>query len=170
MRKYIVYFITFFLLLSVHIVNAYSSNDVAAANALASSSIIVDHSNDVTAYRLDESISRQEVVGIAIKMLGVTLPNDYICQGYFSDAYFPVGHSDIWVCRSVEMAADNDLVSRDNTIFRPKDNITRAEALAIIIKAKDLTYPKNISQTFDGQPTSGIYPSSAPQWHIDLIE
>lgn len=40
-----------------------------------------------------------------------------------------------WVCRAVEIAADNDLVSRGNKKFRPQDKITRAEALAILLKA-----------------------------------
>lgn len=40
-----------------------------------------------------------------------------------------------WICRAVEMAADNGLVSRGNTKFRPQDKITRAESLAILINA-----------------------------------
>lgn len=37
-----------------------------------------------------------------------------------------------WVCRAVELAADNGIISRTNTRFRPKDFVTRAEALAML--------------------------------------
>lgn len=160
------YLFTVFIIsgLSISCVFGYSAQDVEHANALAQNKIIVDQSSNLSAYRFDDPISRQEVVGLTMKAFGVDLPEKYICQGYYSDAYFPVGHNDIWVCRSVEMAADNGLVSRENTMFRPKDSITRAEALAIIMKAKDLVYPKNISST------SNTYPDGTPQWQIDLIE
>ncbi len=57
------------------------------------------------------------------------------------------------------MGADHGLVSRENTIFRPKDNITRAEALSIIMKSKNVIYPKNVTTTLEGQATSVVYPT-----------
>lgn len=137
---------------------AYDVEDVDNANSLATSDIIVDHRDNIAAYRLDETISRQEVVGIAMKILGTPLLDNYNCLGYFSDAYFPANHTDSWVCRSLEMAADNELVSRANSVFRPKDSITRAEALAILMKAKNFVYPKNVAETLNNQPISILYP------------
>jgi S-layer homology domain len=60
-------------------------------------------------------------------MKGVELPTDYKCKKYFSDVT-----SDGWVCRAVELAADNGIISRSNTKFRPLDSVTRAEALAML--------------------------------------
>lgn len=94
--------------------------------------IIVTQST-IRNYRLDENITRAEVVGIALKLkfYGTKLPESYACKGYYSD----VTDND-WICRAVELAADNGLVSRENKKFRPQDKITRAEALAIILQAR----------------------------------
>ncbi len=60
-------------------------------------------------------------------MKGVELPEGYTCKKYFSD----VTQND-WVCRAVELAADHGIISRSNSTFRPKDFVTRAEALAML--------------------------------------
>lgn len=97
------------------------------ANYLASQGIIVDQSSTPANYRFGDKILRQEIVAIALKMRGVTLPGGYTCKKYFSD----VTQID-WVCRAVELAADNGIISRSNGTFRPKDFVTRAEALAML--------------------------------------
>jgi hypothetical protein len=79
-----------------------------------------------------------------MKLGGYELPENYACIGYFSDTYFDKNHSDAWVCRSVEIASNNGIVSRANKTFRPKDFITRAEALAILMKSKNLKYVPNV--------------------------
>ena len=40
-----------------------------------------------------------------------------------------------WICRAMELAADVGMITRSNSKARPKDSITRAEALAILMKA-----------------------------------
>lgn len=40
-----------------------------------------------------------------------------------------------WICRAMEIAGDNGIIARTNTKARPQDKITRAEALAIVMKA-----------------------------------
>jgi hypothetical protein len=147
----------------------YSAWNVDSANYLADNGIIKDNHGDVAQYRLDDRISRQEVVGIAMKLGGYELPENYACIGYFSDTYFDKNHSDAWVCRSVEIASNNGIVSRANKTFRPKDFITRAEALAILMKSKNLKYVPNVIIWINNQPTTLLYPT-APQWQIDMIE
>lgn len=114
---------------------AYTTWDVGTADYLAERGIIRDYRHEVSGYRLEAAVSRQEVVGIAMKMAGKTAPEGYNCQGYFSDAKFAKNHPDAWVCASLEMAANDGIVSRANAKFRPKASITRIEALAIIMKA-----------------------------------
>ena len=104
-----------------------TTRDENNANFLASQGIIVDQSSNPTSYRFGDKILRQEMVAIALKMKGIELPKDYVCKKYFAD----VTTSD-WVCRAIEIAADNGIISRWNTTFRPKDSVTRAEALAMI--------------------------------------
>lgn len=111
----------------------YTQVDVDNANYLASKNIITQQST-AAGYRLDDSITRAEVAGIALKLRGTTLPEWYVCKKYFSDTL-----KNDWICRATELAADAGLVSRANATFRPQDKITRAEALAIIIKAGGLS-------------------------------
>lgn len=111
---------------------AYTQTDVDNATYLAGKGIITSQST-TAGYRLDDSITRAEVAGIALKLKWINLPENYQCRKYFSD----VTKND-WICRAVEIAADARFISRTNTTFRPQDKITRAEALAIIEKAGGL--------------------------------
>lgn len=47
---------------------AYTNTDIIYAQALAKNGIIVDHADDPALYRFDDSISRAELVGIALKI------------------------------------------------------------------------------------------------------
>ena len=97
------------------------------ANLLAQEGIIVDQSSNPTHYRFGDKILRQEIVAIALKMRGVELPQNYACKKYFSDVT-----ANGWVCRAVELAADNGIISKTNNKFRATDSVTRAEALAML--------------------------------------
>ncbi len=121
---------------------AYTQADISNAQFLADQWIIVKQST-TTGYRLDSTITRAELVGIALKLKWVTLPS-YQCKWYFSD----VRNND-WICRAVELAADNSLVTRANTKFRPQEIITNSEALAIILAAGWISIDKNIGVSED---------------------
>lgn len=122
---------------------AYTSDDAARANLIAQAGLIVSH-EDIGSFRLDDSMLRQELIGTALKLAWIELPAEYQCRGYFSDAIFGIQSKDAWVCRAFEMGADNGFVTRANGITRPRDSITRAEALAIVVQAWDIPlYPEN---------------------------
>lgn len=160
-----------FLFLASPLVLAYSAWNVDVANYLAAKAIITDQSADVAKYRLDDTILRQEVIGMARKIAGANVQVDsYACRGYFQDTNFPFGHEDAWVCASVEWAADVGIVTRANQRFRPQDRITRAEALAILMQAAGITITKNVSISQDDRPINLVYSYRIPQWQIDLIE
>ena len=84
--------------------------------------MLVDRSAEPERYRLDESILRQEIIGIALQLKGVSLPAEYGCKGYYTDVQ--PDESNSWVCRAVELAADNGMISRENKRFRPMDRVT----------------------------------------------
>ena len=79
---------------------------------------------------------RQELIGIALQMSGVTMPDKFRCHGYYSDA----AQND-WVCRAAELAADSGLITRNNETFRPMNSVTRAEALSILMEATGILKP-----------------------------
>lgn len=74
-------------------------------------------------YRLSDPLVRQEALGIIVKMANLYLPPSYSCRQYFNDT------PEWWVCRAAEVSADNGIVSRANTKFRPRDSLTLAESL-----------------------------------------
>lgn len=148
----------------------YTDADVEHANYLAANNIIRDRSDAVAQYRLDDKISRQEVIAIAMKLSGETTPADYNCRGYFSDAKFAKKHPDAWVCTQVELAADKGVVSRENKKFRPKANITKAEALAMIMRGAGVVVTQGVQIGHTDLPVSALYSSKVPQWQIDIIE
>ncbi len=106
--------------------------DLSAANKLATAGIIVDKSATPAAYRLGDTLLRQEGVGTAAKALGI-IPDapvaDYTCAGKFSDI------SEAWVCRAAELAAKAGLTNAANKTFRPKDNLTKYEAMLFALKS-----------------------------------
>jgi len=106
------------------------AEDATHANALAKLWIITDWSSAPSRYRLSEPMLRQELIGIALQMNGAQLPDKFRCRGYFTDA----AQND-WVCRAAELAADNGLITRNNTTFRPMSFVTRAESLSILMQA-----------------------------------
>lgn len=135
---------------------AYTSTDVSNAVFLAEKGIITLQSSE-KGYRLDDRITRAEVIGIALKIKGTTLPEDYKCRKYFSDTV-----KQDWVCRAIELASDNELISRSNNKARPQDSITRAEAFSILYKASGMM-PTKEYDVLVGTDKDGV------QWQNDLF-
>lgn len=151
------------LVLTSIVAFAYTQTDVSNANFLAEKGVITKQS-DETRYRLDDTITRAEVVGIALKIKWTSLPANYQCKKYFTD----VTKND-WVCRAVEIAADKGLVSRKNKTFRPQDKITNAEALAIILNAGWISITKNIGISEDFKYINSDQ-KIAEDWQADVAE
>lgn len=163
MKKSFFFFSLFSLLFALGSSFAASSQSLVQANALAKLGLIVSHSDDPTSYRLDDTMLRQELIGTALKLADVKLADDYNCQGYFSDANFSATSSEAWVCRAFEMGADKWFVTRANTKARPRDAVTRAEALAIVVQASGMKlYPENYTSNW--LKTSGF-----ADWQTKLL-
>jgi len=95
------------------------------------------------AYRLDDRILRQEVIAMVLRIKGIKVPENYTCKQYYSDV-----KNNGWVCGAIETAADNGIITRENTRARPMDFVTRAEALAMLLKTGKITLsePRRIIQ------------------------
>jgi len=76
------------------------------------------------------------------------IPEDYRCRNYFDDVSTAVSK---WICRAVELAADEGLITKLNDIFRPQEDITRAEAFSILHEAagKKVTEDEQIYTLYD---------------------
>lgn len=145
------------ILLTLVWVYAESTESLEAAERLAADYIIVQKSSG-SGYRLDDFVLRQEVIWTAIKLAGVTLPDNYSCQWYYRDV--TSSSPNTWACRALELAADEWIITRANENARPEDRITRAEALAIILATKELSaWPWNLRVD-----------SSANDWQTSLLQ
>jgi hypothetical protein len=99
------------------------------ANKLASWWIIVDNSSNPENYRLNDSISRWEMAKIVSKISKIEIVDK--CEW----SYYDLTSWD-WECKYAEAWLKNNYFSAGNTYFRPKDSITKIEALKIVMKAK----------------------------------
>jgi len=156
-----------FLLLSFSAF-AQTDNGLSDARTLAEQGIIVNQSTmssasgsslaadvqEASMYRLYDTIIRQEVLGIALKIRGVQLPDSYTCRNYYRDT------AEWWVCRAAELSADQDIITRANLHFRPHDTLTLAEALGIIIKALNIPLSTTPTNTLTG---------GEPEWQKRLV-
>jgi len=111
-------------------VSAYSTAEVDAANELAAAGIINNHSADPAGYNLDQNVLRQEIAAVARGVAG--LDKKTTCDNSFADVSATTPNT--WACFSVEALLDAGLVAANDN-FRPEANITKAEAVGMMVKA-----------------------------------
>lgn len=58
----------------------YTELELQIANNFAKKGIIIDYSKNPELYRLNENITRSELMAIALKIKGVKLPDEFVCQ------------------------------------------------------------------------------------------
>lgn len=121
---------------------------VDSANNLAERSVITDRSENPSEYNLNDNVLRQEIGLIAMRVAG--LDKQTTCSGIFSDVTATLPND--WACIHLEPLVENNLISR-NDMFRPEDNITKAESLKMLIKAigYDYEYDANSSVSWQEQ-------------------
>lgn len=65
-----------------------------------------------------------------------------------------------WVCRSAELAADYNIITRANIYFRPKDTLTLGEAMGITMNALKISLSNSSTLSISGR---------LPAWQKRLI-
>jgi len=128
-------------------VSAASGAQIDAANALAADGIINNHSSDVAAYNLDQNVLRQEIAAVARGVAG--LAKSTSVKGTFADV--TATSPNTWAVYSVEPLADAGIVSTSNANFNPERNISKAEALGMMVSAADLGYSFDSSNSSSWQ-------------------
>lgn len=110
--------------------SAYSTNELTAANFLAKKGYVVDQSANPANYQLDRQVLRQEIAAVARARANVEKTTT--CMNVFRDVSATTPNT--WACYTVEALANAGLIAK-NTNFRPEANITKAEAVGMIVKA-----------------------------------
>ncbi len=120
--------------------------EIVIANTLASKWIIIDHSDNTELYNLKQNVLRQEIANIARKL--AWLEKSTKCKNIFSD--LSIAKPNSWACLSIEPLVEKNILAR-NTNFKPEANITKTEALKMIIKSIGLDYNYDDSISKDWQ-------------------
>jgi hypothetical protein len=144
-------------------VSAYTNAQLEAANTLAASGVIVDHSNDPMAYNMDQTVLRQEIAAVARGIYEVD--NSMVvnsakvdtCTNAFADV--SATNPNTWACYTVEGLLNADVIAGNST-FRPEENITKSEALGMVVKATCNDYAFDASSTMTWQQQLGAYASA----------
>ena len=108
-------------------VSAASSDEIAAASALATKGYINTQTN-VSDYNLDMFISRAEISKVAANV--AELSASASCDGAFADVSATTPND--WVCGYVEALLANGFVSA-NANYNPNANLTKAEAVKLML-------------------------------------
>ncbi|MCP4523938.1 MAG: S-layer homology domain-containing protein [Candidatus Gracilibacteria bacterium] len=125
----------------------YSYNEmVDAANDLAQREIIKDKSITPSEYNLNDNVLRQEIGLIAMRL--AKLEKKSSCSNIFSD--ISATNPNDWACVHIEPLVEKELISK-NDVFRPGDNITKAESLKMLIKAIGFDFEYDASSSVSWQ-------------------
>ena len=115
---------------------AYTNLD--AANKLANLGVVVDQSTNPSAYRLADTVQRQEALKIMMKLSGKE-----VSQGACTSPFADIADSD-WACKYAVAALNNGFIAA-NPNFNPTDEVSKIEALKMVMKAKDIKKDMTVS-------------------------
>ena len=138
----------------------YENDYVIAANSLAEKGIINNHEMDPENYNLDDYVLRQEIA--AVSRWIAWLDKKTICDWIFNDVSSTNPNN--WACYSVEALADVHLIAK-NENFRPEANISKAEAIGMIVKSA--WYDYNYDSTSDKIWQEQVVDYAYNNWIID---
>ena len=114
-------------------VNTLWASELSSAQSLSAKWIIKTQAHFAD-YRLDDTITRKEVMKIVMNLSGKNVPDT--CNGTFSDV------SNDWGCKYIETALSHGYIAT-NASFRPNDSITKAESMKLVLKARGIEKVQN---------------------------
>lgn len=131
MKKFFLLLIVVYLF--INYTNALSETEqIIAANFLAKTQIINDYSWSTDQYRINDNISRKEVMKIIInsyEWYKWDIKGVYKCSWKYKDVV------DDWGCKYIEKSLNEGIIEKWEN-FRPDDSITISETLKLIFKIK----------------------------------
>ncbi len=121
----------------------YSSvyTEIEAANVLASKNIINDNSANPISYRLNDTISRREILKIMMRLkwdldwTSINFESKAQCSGNKFNDLPNLGSKTDWACYYAEPALEDGMIS-SNINFNPNSRVTKAEALKFVMKER----------------------------------
>ncbi len=114
----------------------HASNETDAAWFLAYKGIIAARDDD-SEYRVWNTITRREMLKITMNISGKTVPDICGSQHKFAD----LDEND-WGCKYADAAIRSGFIAK-NKNYRPDDNVSKVEALKLIMQAKGIEREEN---------------------------
>ncbi|MDQ7009857.1 MAG: hypothetical protein Q9M94_06190 [Candidatus Gracilibacteria bacterium] len=127
-KLFIIMFLSFFLL-NIGNLSAYNNSEKLAADFLSYKDIINAQENAIN-YELDKKITRREMAKVTLNLSGKLVEDK--CSGKFSD----ITELD-WGCKYAESGLKYNYFAK-NLTFNPNNNISKIEALKVIMKARGI--------------------------------
>ena len=93
---------------------------------------VINKQKNVADYNLTDFVKREEAVAMAVKMLNIYIPDDYVCHGTYDDLSATKPNN--WACRVMEIAAEKWLITIEWNRAKPEEYITLIETLSIFLK------------------------------------
>ena len=157
MKKKLLLLVLFFINIFITNIVIANEKDISIeemANYLANKWIINDHKNEPSKYNLYDNVLRQEIA--AVTRWVAKLEKKSYCENIFSDLSNITPNN--WACFNVEVLVTNNIIAK-NKNFRPEDNITKSEALWMLIMANwfDYKYDSNLSDSWQEQVVNYAY-------------
>jgi len=112
-----------------------ATSGISAAGYLAAQGVITA-AQDSSAYRLEDTITRKEMMKIVMNLSGKASPDT--CESVFDDVV------NDWGCKYIEAALKNNFIAQ-NANFRPDESITKAESIKLVLKARGIDKAYNSS-------------------------
>jgi len=110
--------------------DVYISDERAWAEFLATRGIIEKRNLAPSLYNLEWNITRKEIMKIISKIWKINAEKAQ-CEFIFKDVI------NDWGCKYIETALKNEFIA-DNITFRPEENVTKVEAIKLILKAQGI--------------------------------
>lgn len=159
MKKTITFIITGFVLIgSVFAGTTQEIEYFIAANDLAEKWIITKKTNNQD-YNVLEWVLRQEIAVISRRVSGIW--ENTGCKNIFWDVSANIPND--WVCKNVEALVENNFISKNDN-FRPEDNISKAEALIMLIRSIGFDFTLDSNSTVSWQKQVVDY--SVTKWVV----
>ena len=125
-KKIVVFFVL--LIISTSYTNATSLPEYYT-NRLSDLWIIVKRDN-LADYNLQNNVLRQEIAAVALWLANAEKKSN--CENIFKDVSWTIPNN--WACYTVEALLDKWLIAKNDN-FRPEDNISKAEAIWMIVNS-----------------------------------
>ena len=151
MKRIFVFFLSIIFL--IWWVEAYTSSQFLAAKILWDQDIIVKQTS-VNLYNLDKTMTRKEFMKVLANKVWDEIANE--CDYEFRDV------RNDWGCKYIEWAMKKAFVAQDE-YFRPNEAMTKAEAMKLILKVRNI---ERIQKTSDWRDDD--METAFQKWIIDL--